>query len=383
MDLGAVLSSVSIGLSVIAVVLLVVVLVALGRHRGALDALRRDSDELRRGRAAADDAAPDGSGIGAGGPAGGFRHVAVVMNPSKHDDPEAFRERLRLIAERVGGVQLAFHDTTREDAGYGQALTALRDDADLVIAAGGDGTVRMVAAALAHSGVRMGILPVGTGNLMARNLEIPLDLEKALLTALEGEDRGVDIGWMRTGTSKAYTERADPQPFLVIAGVGADAEIIGATDPTMKKRIGWPAYVIPGLSRIVGRSFAARVQMVPGRTQDLDVRTVLIGNVGKLPAGIVLMPDADASNGKLEILALSWRGAAGLSQIGAKLVNPHAPTYPQLATMEKGMVTEVRVTTHKPQPVQLDGDTEDRATHIIARVDAGALLMRVPDGASR
>lgn len=363
MDLSTVLAIVSIALSVIVVVLLAVVLV----H---VRAQRRQVDELSRARR-------DGAALTSEGPA--FSHVAVVMNPSKHDDPEQFRERLRTIAERLAGLELHFHDTTREDPGHGQAAQALADGADLVIAAGGDGTVREVASALAHSGVRMAILPVGTGNLLARNLDIPLDdLEKALRVALLGGDSMVDMGRMRIGDSSAEISTAEKMAFLVIAGVGADAEVIGATDPRMKRRIGWPAYVVAGLDKIAGRAFSARITTPSGRSVDVDARTVLIGNVGRLPGGIVLMPDATADNHRLDVLVLSWRGAAGLSQIIARLVQPALHPKPQLSTMEQALTTSVSVVTSKPQPVQLDGDTERKATHLLAEVDPGALIMRTP-----
>lgn len=363
MDLSTVLAIVSIALSVAVFVLLAVVL-------AHVRAQRRQVDELARARA---------DGIAQRSEVPAFSRVAVVMNPSKHDDPEQFRERLRTIAERLAGLELDFHDTTREDPGHGQAAQALADGADLVIAAGGDGTVREVASALAHSGARMAILPVGTGNLLARNLDIPLDdLEKALRVALLGGDSMVDMGWMRIGDSSAEISSTEKKAFLVIAGVGADAEVIGATDPRMKRRIGWPAYVVAGLDKIVGRTFSARITTPSGHSVDVDARTVLIGNVGRLPGGIVLMPDATADNHRLDVLVLSWRGAAGLSQIIARLVQPALNPKPQLSTMEQALTTSVSVVTSKPQRVQLDGDTEGRATHLLAEVDPGALIMRTP-----
>jgi diacylglycerol kinase (ATP) len=358
MHLAEGLTLASIVLSVAVIVLLVVVL-----HRLTGNAAGTDADTEQQVQE----------------PPARFARIAVVMNPSKHEDPDVFRELLQAMTERIGEHPLTFYDTTIDDPGTGQARAALADGSDLVLAAGGDGTVRMVAAAMAHSDVPMGILPVGTGNLMARNLALPIDhLEEALRIAVVGQDTPTDMGWLRVGRSTVQIESAAPQPFLVIAGVGADAEIMEATDPTMKKRIGWPAYVIPGLSRVIGHAFDARVEMFPGRTHDVQARTVLIGNVGKLPAGIVLMPEATAFNERLEVLAASWRGAAGLSQIGAQLVNPRLHPSPRLATTQHGLVKQVRVTTQKPQPVQLDGDSLGEQTHVVAEVDPGALRMRLP-----
>src|SRR5690625_5506588 len=107
------------------------------------------------------------------------------------------------------------------------------------MAAGGDGTVRMVASVLAGTGVPMGIIPAGTGNLLARNVEVPLEDPGAAMTAaLTGEDRQVDVGWLRTDDSPAAALSAPRQIILVIAGFGADAEMIGFTVPRLKKRTG-------------------------------------------------------------------------------------------------------------------------------------------------
>jgi len=107
---------------------------------------------------------------------------------------------------------------------------------------------------------------------------------------------------------------------------------------------------------------------------------VLLGNVGKLPGGFVLMPDATIDNGRLEVFVAGWRGAAGFSQVAAQVVNPKlTPKFgPKLSTMERYLTTGIRVTTAKPQPVQLDGDTDTEATHMIATVDPGVLRLRVP-----
>jgi diacylglycerol kinase family enzyme len=225
----------------------------------------------------------------------------------------------------------------------------------------------------------MAILPVGTGNLMARNLQLPLgNIEKALRIALGEEERAGDMAWLRMGMSTQEVAEVEPLPYLVIAGVGADAEIMSITDPVLKKHIGWWAYVVAGFQRVFGHPYDAEVQMIPGRTQQLKARTVLIGNVGKLTAGFVLMPNANAFNQRLEVLILDWLGAAGLGQIGTQLLNPRAKPIARISTLQRGMVKEIRVITAKPQPVELDGDAVGRATHVVAKVDPGSLRLQVP-----
>ena len=119
------------------------------------------------------------------------------MNPSKHEDPQAFKELINRKAKELGIDHVHWRETTREDPGTGQAVRALEEGASVVIAAGGDGTVHAVAAGMAGSGVRMGIIPVGTGNVLAGNLSVPDDPEEALAVALDRNHRAVDLAWVR------------------------------------------------------------------------------------------------------------------------------------------------------------------------------------------
>lgn len=393
MDLTLLLSIVSVVTTIITIALLVVVLRRLGRHRRELRALRTAAEgrsTSRRDRRAGEQQDAGGLAMSGSGEsdlaAGGtdpdhLRKVAVVLNPSKFAETDSVRRRLSELAERIEGAETVFYETSIDDPGQGQAEQALREGADLVMAAGGDGTVRMVASVLAGTDTRMGIIPAGTGNLLARNVELPLeDPGAAMAAALTGEDRQVDVGWLRTGGSPAAALSAPRQIFLVIAGFGADAEMIGHTDPRMKKRIGWIAYVLGGVRSVLGRSVDVVVQLPDGSRHAHKARTVLLGNVGRLPGGLVLMPDATIDNGRLEVVVAGWRGAAGFSQVATQVINPRLkPRYgPRLSTMERYLTPGIRVSTTKAQPVQLDGDTDVEATHMIATVDPGVLRLRVP-----
>lgn len=311
--------------------------------------------------------------------------VAIVLNPSKFADQNSFKQRITEVIERIEGAEVVFYETTVEDPGRGLARQAITEGADLVVAAGGDGTVRMVASELAGTDTLMSIIPAGTGNLLARNVGIPLaDPASAMIAILTGQDRKGDVGWLRVGSSLAEAQSARRQVFLVIAGFGADAEMISNTGDEMKKRIGWIAYVFGGVKSILGRSIDIVVDLPDGSRHPHKARTVLLGNVGKLPGGITLMPDAAIDNGRLEVLVAGWRGAAGFSQVVTQIVNPNlAPRRrlsrgPRLSTLHAYHTTSIRVATIKPQMVQLDGDTDVEATHLIAEVDPGVLHLRVP-----
>lgn len=211
----------------------------------------------------------------------------VIMNPSKHDDPSAFRAHVNeLAAANFGITHVHWLETTVEDPGTGQALRALRLGASVVIAAGGDGTVRAVAAGMAHSGVRMGILPQGTGNLLARNLGLPIDdVASGLSVALGESHRRVDLAWLRcedvTASVDRPTEgallaaagapgirslpegvrepREDEYAYVVIAGMGFDGKTMADTDPVLKKSVGWVAYVVSALGALGVRRMRTRL----------------------------------------------------------------------------------------------------------------------------
>lgn len=389
MDLTFWISLISAVLALVAIILVALVLKGQGRDREQLRVLaRRPAPSPRRATArtgdgttgGADDAEePDAEEDRS---ANRLRRVAVVVNPSKFKDIDVFQDRVREAVERIEGADVRFYETTIDDPGRGQAEQAVADGADLVMAAGGDGTVRLVASVLAGSDTRMGIIPAGTGNLLARNVGIPLeDPSAAMIAALTGEDHAVDVGWLRVGDSPSAAFSAERKIFLVIAGFGADAEMIGNTDEGMKKRIGWIAYIFGGLRALVGRSTDVVVELPDETRHAHKARTVLLGNVGKLPGGLVLMPDATIDNGRLEVVVAGWRGAAGFSQVATQVLNPNyrPPRFgPRISTMERYLTAGVRVTTAKPQMVQLDGDTDREATHIVATVDPGALRLRVP-----
>jgi diacylglycerol kinase family enzyme len=118
---------------------------------------------------------------------------AVVVNPSKTDDLAAHCRTVTLALEAAGLSEPLWFETTEQDPGRGQCAEALRASADLVLACGGDGTVRACAAALAGGHVPLALLPAGTGNLLARNLGIPTDLAKAGGVAAGGIVRRIDV----------------------------------------------------------------------------------------------------------------------------------------------------------------------------------------------
>ena len=166
--------------------------------------------------------------------------AAVVYNPIKVD--------LDAIKTAVGRHEFSndwaptkYYETSKEDPGGEVTKQALADGADMIIAAGGDGTVRAVAEALQGTDASLALLPSGTGNLLARNLELSLDnLDDSIATAFSGRDRDIDLGVVDIEREDGSRET---KAFVVMAGVGLDAKMLANTNDELKKRVGWLAYV--------------------------------------------------------------------------------------------------------------------------------------------
>jgi YegS/Rv2252/BmrU family lipid kinase len=295
---------------------------------------------------------------------------AVVANPLRIDN--GVRERVSEVCTNLGWREPLWLETTVEDPGTGQALAAVDQGADVVMACGGDGTVRSVAQGLAGTGVAMGLLPTGTGNLLARTLGTPLDLPAAARVALTGDDRPVDVGWVRVDGS------ADERAFLVMAGAGFDATIMAATPERLKVRVGPLAYVISGFRAIRGRRMRVSLTLDDGPPLRRRTRTILVGNSGTLLGGLVLMPAATIDDGLLDVVSIAPKTVTGWVAVFVRVVTKRRRGHPRI---EHWQASSIVIAADVPQPSQVDGDPIGDITELRIRVQQGALVVRVPDRA--
>lgn len=313
---------------------------------------------------------------------------AFVVNPTKDGTAELRERAMRACAIRYLPEPMWIH-TTEEDPGTGQARDAIEAGADVVVAVGGDGTVRAVAEALAGEDVAMGIIPVGTGNLFARNLDLPLTDAGALLrTVLEGEEARVDVGWM--DIDKAFPPHVPPSShlFLVMAGAGIDAEMVAGADPILKRRLGWFAYFFAAVEHLGDKRIKATVAVDEGEAVSTEMRTVLLANAGRLPGGLQLIPDASVTDGELDIATLDARGGlVGWTELfgsvvaqGAGIKQTELLRMWRTSRIDHRRGREVTIEMETPQRVQVDGESLGRALGVRGRIQAGALLVRVPVG---
>lgn len=289
--------------------------------------------------------------------------VALVVNPAKVRDVGALVATLTRRCGESGLPAPVVLPTSIADPGQGQARQALRDGAGLVLAAGGDGTVRAVAETLAGTGVALGILPGGTGNLLARNLGLPLAYPEAIDTALNGTDRELDVGRLDDGT-----------PFLIMAGAGWDAAMLRETPELLKTRIGWPAYAIGGLRSARGSLVEAELRLDDRPPVRLRARAILVGNVGRLQGGLDLMPGAEPDDGMLDVMVIEPRRPAQWLALGAQVLAGTALAEHRRRTFR---ARRVAISLDRAQPREVDGDLIAPARGLVATLDPRALLVRV------
>jgi diacylglycerol kinase (ATP) len=321
-------------------------------------------------------------------PARPVRRAAIVANPLKVDTAK-LKAAVSAAEKAAGWGTSLWYETTAEEAGGGLARQAAAQGVEVVLAAGGDGTVRAVAEGLRDTKVALALLPAGTGNLLARNLDLPLsNLDASVQTAFTGEDRDIDLGDVEVVRPDGST---DQRAFVVMAGIGIDAKMVANTNPELKKRVGWLAYA-DAIARSLRDSKQVRVsyRVDGGPTRSMRAHTVLVGNCGLLPGNILLLPEAALDDGVLDIVTLRPEGFVGWAQIWVKIVWENGVLRrSSVGRKIMGLSREIRtlhylkastfeVRLDRAEEFELDGDDFGLVVGFRAEVDAGALTVRVP-----
>ncbi len=309
--------------------------------------------------------------------------AAIVINSSLARDLGRFRRRCREAAA-AGGWEPSFLETTLDDRGPGLAGAAVAAGARIVVAAGGDGTVRACAHALVGTKVPLGIVPLGTANLAARALGIPSGVGGSLATAFGGHERRIDLavaGDAAAGASAGAAGGAKAAggagelTFAAMAGIGLDAEVVAATPRLLKRRAGWLAYAAAGVAHLAGRGERFTVRLDDDEPLARQARCVVVGNAGLLPGGFTLLPQARLDDGLLDVGILAPRGTADWLRVAHRVLTRSSRGGPQLERHQARRV-EIRAETELPREV--DGEVITPGRSLTVTLLRRALTVRVP-----
>ena len=290
-----------------------------------------------------------------------MKRTAVIFNPEKISE-----QKLRKLFSKVTDQELTLMPTESKTNGFEVANRAIAQGFQRLIAAGGDGTLRNIVQAAAGKDVTIGILPIGTGNVLARNLKLPItSLESAAARAMSDLEHEIDLG-----IAEVRDAHGNEQTFFFtgIAGVGMDARVMAATDKRLKKKIGWIAYIEASVKQLPMKfdKFEVSIDGQPKRT--LKSYSLLIGNAGWLPGQISMMPDARLDDGRLDMAAIGprriWNWVDFLGRITWQnhVVRPLAlgrkwlDATANVKTLENFKGKEILVEPYGKVPMQLDGD---------------------------
>ncbi|MEJ1087081.1 diacylglycerol kinase family protein [Microbacterium sp. Mu-80] len=301
----------------------------------------------------------------------------IVWNPTKVDEDAL---RAAVAAALPADAEALWWETSADDPGRAMASEAVDAGSDVVIAVGGDGTVRTVAEILAQAGEdapALGIVPQGTGNLLARNLGVPLgSIPKALDVIATGRVRRIDMGWSRAD------DEQDETGFLVMVGFGLDAHMLAETDDDLKDKAGWLAYV-----EAMGRAVSAAetveftITLDDGEQQVLPGHTLLIGNCGAIQGGVTLLPDAVPDDGRLDLLLVSAENVGQWAQTLRTIVWDNGirrllgGTDDTVSTDAAMNLTGATIRVSLPTAVafEIDGEEAGEVSRLDVRVQPGAL----------
>jgi YegS/Rv2252/BmrU family lipid kinase len=294
-------------------------------------------------------------------------NVFVVLNPiSGSSDPDTARSAFeRHVC--VAGAVCRIHEPSPGERLADLVREAVRSGSDLVVAAGGDGTVSAVANGLVGSGTPLGIIPLGTANVLARELGIPVDLEQAC--ALLGGDHALAV---------IDAMEVDGKAYLTQVGVGIDALMIRDTTTEDKRRFGRLAYIWTAASRLVGFQPRRFELTADGRGLRVSASQVLVANCGVLGQPPFRWgPDIVPDDGVIDVCVIRARSLWDYARIGWNFVTGRHRQDPNVRYLKVRDEVTIAMVSSKPLPVQADGEIIGQ-TPVTVRNKPAALKVVVP-----
>ena len=257
----------------------------------------------------------------------------------------------------------------RKSALRKRAAKAAKAKIDVVVAVGGDGAVFQVVNGVAESDTILAIVPRGTGNLLAGNLDIPHDLKKAVDVIVNGEPTRIDLG--------RVTVDGVERDFAVACGVGFDAVIMDATEPEQKRRWGKLAYVANAIREGRKMRDVAHTITIDGVTTKTKAAQVFIANFGRIGSLVEPRRRVIPDDGLLDVIIVRASGPMAGLRAGLDVLTQRDLGETDGGRVERHRAREVSITSKPRQLVETDGSVIGR-TPIKASVRPGAVRVMAP-----
>jgi len=298
----------------------------------------------------------------------------IILNPAAgHNDPARLRRQIGgAFAARLAPFDLA------ETAGPGDAARLARYAATTgyraVCVVGGDGTLAEAATGLAGTPTPLAIIPRGTANQVARNLHIPLGLERAIDVALHGRPEPMDLG------------QIDGRAFTLLAGAGLDASVMAAASRPLKEKLGFAAYLLATVKEALAASPARFHITADDRELEVQAISVMLANVGELfaaypPVRFRLAPAPERSwqDGLLDVVVIAPRNLPDFAAVLWQAARHRFHGDDRLLHLQ---AHRIAIQAEPPMPVQIDGDPAG-TTPITATVLPAGIRVLVPAAPGR
>jgi YegS/Rv2252/BmrU family lipid kinase len=286
--------------------------------------------------------------------------VAVIAHAGK--SMGGGLEELRQALERAGVADPLWSEVPKSRYAPERVEKALAEGAETIFVWGGDGMVQRCVDVIADTGVRLAILPAGTANLFASNLDIPDDIGEAVHVGLNGREKKLDLGKM------------NGEHFAVMAGAGLDARMIRDADGGPKDKYGRIAYIWAASRNLRVDPFEARIEVNGDLWYEGDASCLLIGNVGTLFGGIEAFESASPEDGQLE---LGVTQAESLGQWARTVARTAIGSVSQSPFVQATKAKKIDVKFDRKVLYELDGGERKKVKRLKVKVKPEALTVMV------
>ncbi|MGP9822246.1 lipid kinase [Salinarimonas sp. NSM] len=294
---------------------------------------------------------------------GAARRALLLVNAGSRRAPELMETAVARLRARED-LEVVLEDC-REPETLSDIIRAHRDDVEMVIVGGGDGTMNAAARGLIDTGLPLGILPLGTANDLARTLGIPEDLDAAADVIIAGHTRRIDCG------------EVNGRPFFNVASIGLSAELARGLTRDLKRRFGKLGYAIAAVQVLArARPFRATIESAGERAR-VSTFQIAVGNGRHYGGGMTVDEDARIDDATLHLYSLEMRRPWELLRLAGSFRSGRHVAFEDVRSRAAAAFT---VTTRKPRSINADGEL---ITHTPARfrVLAKAVTVLVPPDA--